>query len=46
MQTNNEIQYGKPDIVVQARTNKISFISDVAIPSDTNVPLKEVERPE
>ena len=44
MQTNNEIQARRPDIVIRDKSNKICFIIDVAIPGDARVPQKEVEK--
>ena len=44
VQTNNEIQARRPDIVIRDKSNKICFIIDVAIPGDARVPQKEVEK--
>ena len=43
MQTDNEIQTRRPDIVIHDKSNKICFITDVAIPGDAEVPQKDVE---
>ena len=43
MQTDNEIQTRRPDIVIHDKSNKICFITDVAIPGDARAPQKEVE---
>ena len=43
MQTDNEIQTRRPDIVIHDKSNKICFITDVAIPGDADVPQKDVE---
>ena len=44
LQTDNEIQARRPDIVIHHKSNKICFITDVAIPRDARVHQREVER--
>ena len=46
MQTDNELQARRPDILLHDKSNKICFIIDVAIPGDARVPQKEVEKVE
>ena len=40
VQTDNEIQARRPDIVIHDKSNKICFIIDVAIPDDASVPQR------
>ena len=44
LQTDNEIQARRPDIVIHDKSNKICFIIDVAIPVEVRVHQKEVEK--
>ena len=44
IQTDNEIQARRPDIVIHDKSNKSCYIIDVAIPGDARVPQKEAEK--
>ena len=44
IQTDNEIQARRPDIVIHDKINKSCYIIDVAIPGDARVPQKEAEK--
>ena len=44
IQTDNEIQARRPDIVIHDKSGKSCYIIDVAIPGDARVPQKEAEK--
>ena len=44
IQTVNEIQARRPDIVIHDKSNKSCYIIDVAIPGDARVAQKEAEK--
>ena len=42
--TDREIRANRPDIIVKDKTNKVCLLIDVAVPSDSNVSIKEFEK--
>ena len=44
MQTDNEIQARRPDIIIHEKSSKIYFINDVATSGDARISQKEEEK--
>ena len=44
IQTDKEIQHHRPDIVVVHKAEKTATIIDIAVPNDTNIAIKRLEK--
>ena len=44
IQTDHQIQHNKPDILILHKTERRATIIDIAVPNDSNIPMKRLEK--